>query len=84
MMFICQCRQCFTNTVGKTFEKYKKKYKEDKSKQDTIKLLEQVVIMTPENIHLNSFMYEPILDMSDWHLKELHNKMSVLYAGISN
>jgi len=28
-----------------------------------------VVLMTPENIHLNSFMYEPIIDMSDEHLK---------------
>ena len=27
--------------------------------------------MTPDNIHLNSFMYEPILDMSDEHLKKL-------------
>ncbi|MGB4774148.1 MAG: hypothetical protein WBP45_03165, partial [Daejeonella sp.] len=27
-----------------------------------IKCLEQVNLMTPENIHLNSFMYEPILD----------------------
>ena len=29
--------------------------------------------MTPESIHLNSFMYEPILDMSDEHLKSLLN-----------
>jgi hypothetical protein len=27
--------------------------------------------MTPESIHLNSFMYEPILDMSDGHLRNL-------------
>jgi hypothetical protein len=42
---------------------------------DAIKTLEGVVLMTPENIHLNSFMYEPILDMSDDHLKKL-------YAGV--
>ena len=30
--------------------------------------------MTPENIHLNSFMYEPILDMSDQHLRDLYKK----------
>lgn len=29
-------------------------------------------MMTPENIHLNSFMYEPILDMSYDHLKKLY------------
>lgn len=38
-----------------------------------IEALQRVVIMTPENLHLNSFMYEPILDMSDEHLKKLHN-----------
>lgn len=45
---------------------------------DIIKLLDDVSIMTPENIHLNSFMYEPILDMSDWHLKELYKKVKAL------
>ena len=29
--------------------------------------------MTPENIHLNSFMYEPIMDMSDEHLRQLYS-----------
>jgi len=38
----------------------------------TIGILEQVNLMTPENIHLNSFMYEPILDMSNEHLKNLY------------
>jgi hypothetical protein len=35
-------------------------------------IIQRVVLMTPENIHLNSFMYEPILDMSDEHLKKLY------------
>ena len=34
--------------------------------------------MTPENIHLNSFMYEPIIDMSDEHLKKLYNDLKNL------
>jgi hypothetical protein len=34
--------------------------------------LEQVNLMTPENIHLNSFMYEPILDMGSTHLRALY------------
>jgi hypothetical protein len=34
--------------------------------------LEQVNLMTPENIHLNSFMYEPILDMGSAHLRALY------------
>jgi hypothetical protein len=42
------------------------------------KTLEQVILMTPENIHLNSFMYEPILDMSDDHLRRLYSDVSAL------
>lgn len=38
----------------------------------SIDLIEQVNLMTPENIHLNSFMYEPILDMAPEHLKRLY------------
>ena len=45
---------------------------EPKAEDDKIKLLEQVNLMTPENIHFNSFMYEPILDMSDEHLRQLY------------
>lgn len=47
-------------------------------------ILKDVFLMTPENIHLNSFMYEPILDMSDWHLKELYKKAKSLNENISN
>jgi hypothetical protein len=43
-----------------------------------IKTLRCVVLMTPENIHLNSFMYEPIIDMSDEHLKKLYVAVSSL------
>jgi hypothetical protein len=35
-------------------------------------VLDRVMTMTPENIHLNSFMYEPIVDMSDEHLRKLY------------
>lgn len=45
---------------------------------DTIKALQRVVLMTPENIHLNSFMYEPILDMSDEHLRKLYQNVLAL------
>ena len=44
-----------------------------------IKLLDQVNLMTPENIHLNSFMYEPILDMSNHHLKSLYTQIRDLF-----
>ncbi len=45
-----------------------KKYIND----DVVNVLELVVMITPENIHLNSFMFEPILDMSVKQLYELY------------
>ncbi len=48
------------------------------SEADNIQVLHRVVLMTPENIHLNSFMYEPILDMSDEHLRKLYRDVSNL------
>ncbi|QBX63359.1 phage infection protein [Dehalococcoides mccartyi] len=39
---------------------------------NAIETIQRVTLMTPENIHLNSFMYEPILDMSDDHLRKLY------------
>ena len=47
-------------------------------KTDEIKVLERVNIMTPENIHLNSFMYEPILDMDIIELLNLYNEVKKL------
>ena len=44
----------------------------------TIKTIQRVILMTPENIHLNSFMYEPILDMSDDHLRKLYKDVLAL------
>lgn len=43
-----------------------------------IKILDEVNLITPENIHLNSFMFEPILDLSDFHLKDLYNRIKIL------
>ena len=40
--------------------------------EPSLSALDKVVLMTPENLHLNAFMYEPILDMSDEHLRRLY------------
>lgn len=42
---------------------------------ETRDVLDAVVLMTPENIHVNSFMYEPIIDMSDAHLRKLYTDL---------
>jgi ABC-type lipoprotein export system ATPase subunit len=44
----------------------------------TAGVLDCVLLMTPENIHLNSFMYEPIVDMSDEHLRKLYREVLAL------
>jgi len=58
--------------TGKLFDRYKSEFASNLAHKEAIKTLERVNIMTPENIHLNSFMYEPILDMGIHELKELH------------
>lgn len=53
-----------------------KRYKTDfPAELANIAIIQRVLLMTPENIHLNSFMYEPILDMSDQHLRRLYSEV---------
>ena len=50
-----------------------KKFEKLCSPTDDIQLLiKEVNLITPENIHLNSFMFEPLIDMSVWRLKKLY------------
>jgi hypothetical protein len=64
-----------SNQTRDLFNLFKTQFSGDR---ETISLLEKVVLMTPETIHLNSFMYEPILDMSDEHLKNLYSTLKTL------
>lgn len=57
-----------SNQASKLFELYKG---QDSNHVD---LIEEVNMMTPEGIHLNSFMYEPLIDMSAEHLVKLYNR----------
>lgn len=45
---------------------------------DAMNTLEIVAMITPENIHLNSFMFEPILDMSSKYLYKIYNDIKAL------
>ena len=58
-----------SNQTSRLLKEYRRVFPAD---QEAIGVLWRVVLMTPENIHLNSFMYEPILDMSDDHLRKLY------------
>lgn len=57
---------------NQTFELFKIYKNTFANEQTNIESLDKVNLMTAENIHLNSFMYEPLLDMSDSHLKSLY------------
>lgn len=56
------------NQTGKWTGKYKKTCPTDSNKG----IVERVNMMTPELIHLNSFMFEPLIDMSIFHLIKLY------------
>jgi energy-coupling factor transporter ATP-binding protein EcfA2 len=64
-----------SNQTRELFDKYVNMFS---SKTEIINLLDQVNLMTPENIHLNSFMYEPILDMSAHSLYRLYEDVKQL------
>lgn len=55
-----------------------KHYKLNNNDQAKITILERVNLMTPENIHVNSFMYEPLIDISVFHLVDLYKKVKGL------
>ncbi len=70
-----------TNTDLITSNQTKKLYREFAlafNNHSSLEQLEKVNLMTPENIHLNSFMYEPLIDMSVHHLTSLYKKIHAL------
>ena len=66
--------------MGKLYQRYKDEFSGNSAHDAAIKTLGEVNIMTPENIHLNSFMYEPILDMGGDNLKSLYDEVVLLGA----
>ena len=63
-----------SNQTKALITEYKKKY--PTGNEEIIRTLDEVLLMTSENIHFNSFMFEPILDMSMHHLYTLYRKAS--------
>ena len=64
-----------SNQTPRLLTKFRGKFPAELAAIGTI---QRVILMTPENIHLNSFMYEPILDMSDEHLRKLYKEVLAL------
>ena len=68
-------RNFASNQTSALYRLFRRHFPDERAAND---VLRQVMLMTPESIHLNSFMYEPILDMSDEHLKRLYKKVVAL------
>lgn len=62
------------NQTTALLSRFRSQYPQDSA----IGVVDKVVLMTPENIHLNSFMIEPILDMSDEHLRKVYSDVRAL------
>lgn len=71
--------EAYLNSISskQTFHWFEK-FRELNPSNAAIKTLDKVLLMTPENIHLNAFMYEPLLDMSDEHLRQLYREVQNL------
>jgi hypothetical protein len=65
-------------TGNKQFGNLVKEYRSLVLIEPSISTLEKVSITVSSNIHLNSFMYEPILDLTIDHLINLFNEVSNL------
>ncbi|MDO5668214.1 MAG: hypothetical protein Q4G44_10370 [Alcaligenaceae bacterium] len=57
-----------------------KAYKQLQPVSSALNTLEKVSITVSSNIHLNSFMYEPILDLTLEHLIALYKEIKTLVA----
>lgn len=57
------------NQTGRLVEDFKVQFNNELEK---IKLLQRINLITPSNIHINAFMYEPILDMGFGEIRALY------------
>lgn len=68
----CQSMSQFGNLI--------KEYSTLATTSPSIRILEKISITVSSNIHLNSFMYEPILDLTIEHLVNLYNEVCSLHS----
>lgn len=59
-----------SNQTGELLKVLKKHYAD--TYPDVCLLMNRVVMLTSENIHVNNFMFEPLVDISSLHLKKLY------------
>ena len=69
-----------SNQTAKLIRRFRDVVREREEYSNAVSVMDRVGLMTPENIHLNSFMYEPILDMSSEHLSNLFQEVEGLVS----
>lgn len=62
-----------SNQTGELLKVLKKHYAD--TYPDVCLLMNRVVMLTSENIHVNNFMFEPLVDISSLHLKKLYTEV---------
>lgn len=67
--------KCTSNQTQELYQLFKVNNINEKEK---LRILGKVNMMTPENIHINAFMYEPLIDMSTNHLIDLYKAVKQL------
>lgn len=65
----------WSKETGKIIGQYKTEFPANKKE---IEIFDRVNLMTAENLHLNSFMYEPLMDLSEDHLLTLYKDIKEL------
>ena len=59
----------------KLIERFREQFPNEEA---ALRVLDRVELMTPENIHVNAFMYEPIIDMGEDQLRDLYKAAKAL------
>ena len=67
-----------TDATGEQTGTWYAQFLTDYPTSSSLPLLKLVNIVTPETLHINSFMYEPIIDMSIDELKTLYDQIRLL------
>ena len=68
------------NQFWEFYNAFRNQFGSDETKKGILDVLEQVNIITPANIHINSFMYEPIIDVGIDELVCLYERVKALHG----
>ena len=66
------------NQFWELYNLFREQFGSDETKKGILDVLEQVNIITPASIHINSFMYEPIIDIGIDELVCLYERVKAL------